>query len=346
MDSELLDNMSALAPDLMHGISKRALVLERIATLAPIGRRALAARLNMPEREVRAISTALKEAGHITLNASGMELTPDGYQLVDTARAISDGVRAIALQEAFLSRLLGVARVVIVKGDADKDRSVLNDVGRAAAMQLRTIIREGTVLTVTGGMTMARVVQRLTPAAPLDILVLPARGGMGRAVETQAGTLAAQIARMLGGHHRLLHVPDQLSDEAREEMLKVPEIGEVVELLKKTEVLLHGVGSASRIAIYRHMDKTALEQLDENGAVAEAFGYYFDIDGKPVGAAGGLGIEPDTLAHVRSMAAVAAGESKACAIIAVMRAYRHELLVTDEGAARQMIAQLTTSNNA
>ena len=40
------------------------------------------------------------------------------------------------------------------------------------------------------------------------------------------------------------------------------------------------------------------------------------------------------------MVAVAAGSSKAEAIIAVLRGHRHELLVTDEGAARQMLALL------
>lgn len=341
METESLEKIGELAPDLMEEFIKRSLVLERIAVLEPIGRRALSGRLNMPEREVRAISGALRDAGHIRLDASGMTLTPQGQALLQTARRISHGVRAIAMQEATLSRLLGVPRVVIVQGDAEKEPQVLEEVGRQAAMHVRTLLRDGAVLTVTGGTTMAQVARAMPQAAPMDVLVLPARGGMGRAVEIQAGTLAAKIACALGGHHRLLHVPDILSASAKEELLKVPEIREVIDMLEHTDVLLHGVGRADTVALYRRMDKEAIVDMLSCGAIAEAFGYYFDINGRIVDAAGGLGLESDTLAHVRAMAAVAAGVGKAEAIIAVLRAYKHELLVTDEGAARRMIALIT-----
>lgn len=341
MEAEPLEKIGELAPDLMEELVKRSLVLERIAALEPIGRRALAGRLNMPEREVRAISGALRDAGHIRLDASGMTLTQQGQALLHTAQRISHGVRAIAMQEATLARLLGVARVVIVQGNAEKETQVLEEVGRQAALHVRTLLRDGAVLTVTGGSTMAQVARSIPQAVPMDVLVLPARGGMGRAVEIQAGTLAARMAAALGGHHRLLHVPDQLSASAREELLKVPEIREVVDMLAHTDVLMHGIGRADKVAMYRRMDKEAILDMLSRGAIAEAFGYYFDIDGRIVDFAGGLGLERETLDRVHSMAAVAAGESKAEAIIAVLRAYRHELLVTDESAARRMIAILT-----
>ena len=42
----------------------------------------------------------------------------------------------------------------------------------------------------------------------MNVMVVPARGGMGGALETQANTLACEIARRLGGHHRMMHLPD------------------------------------------------------------------------------------------------------------------------------------------
>ena len=52
----VLDDMkvlSRIAPDLMADIGRRAQVLSSIESMQPVGRRALAARLNLPEREVR-----------------------------------------------------------------------------------------------------------------------------------------------------------------------------------------------------------------------------------------------------------------------------------------------------
>ena len=76
MQDGFVQLMQTLAPDLAQEMALRALVLERIAAMAPVGRRQLAAKLALPEREVRGDAALLKEEGLIDLNASGMMLTP------------------------------------------------------------------------------------------------------------------------------------------------------------------------------------------------------------------------------------------------------------------------------
>ena len=46
MDTSILNTLAQIAPDLMDEVELRALILERVAALEPIGRRALAARLH------------------------------------------------------------------------------------------------------------------------------------------------------------------------------------------------------------------------------------------------------------------------------------------------------------
>ena len=122
MDTSMLGTLSQIAPDLMEEVELRALVLERVAALAPIGRRALAARLHLSEREVRSAAEALKEAGCLTQSASGMELTAHGESLVEAARVISRGRRSLSALELTLSRKLNVERVCVVQGDADREK--------------------------------------------------------------------------------------------------------------------------------------------------------------------------------------------------------------------------------
>ena len=337
MEQTTLRLMNMLAPDLLDEMAKRAWVLEHIATLQPIGRRALAVRLCMPEREVRAVVHALREAGHIALDAAGMTLAPKAQQVLEGARDISHSLRGLSALENTLSRLLHIGRVIIVPGDADTDTQVMHEVGRAAALRLRALLQPGQVLAVTGGTTMAQVACAL-PAAALDVLVLPARGGMGRAVETQADTLAAEFARKLGGHHRLLHLPDRIDAGAWQEIQKMPEVRETLELLHRTDVLLHGIGRADVMMRNRGLSTDATAHIVESGAVAEAFGCYFDAQGAPVYAVSSVGLDLQALSRVRTVMAVAAGGSKAEAILAVMRRRGHTLLVTDEGAATRMLA--------
>lgn len=132
MDTSILNTLSLIAPDLMEEMELRTLILERVAALEPIGRRALAARLHLAEREVRAAAEALKRAGCLTQSASGMELTPQGQSLVEAARTVSSGRRTLSGIELSLSQMLGVERVCVVHGDADIDSGVMEEVARAA----------------------------------------------------------------------------------------------------------------------------------------------------------------------------------------------------------------------
>ena len=195
MDTSILNTLSLIAPDLMEEMELRALILERVAALEPIGRRALAARLHLAEREVRAAAEALKKAGCLTQSASGMELTPQGQSLVEAARAVSGGRRTLSGIELTLSQMLGVERVCVVRGDADIDSGVMEEVARAAARQIRFLLQGAHVMAVTGGRTVAKTAEAIAVAAPMEITVVPAQGGMGGGVSTQANTVAERFAQ-------------------------------------------------------------------------------------------------------------------------------------------------------
>lgn len=217
MDTSILNTLAQIAPDLMDEVELRALILERVAALEPIGRRALAARLHLAEREVRAAAEALKRAGCLTQSASGMELTQQGQNLVETARAISGGRRTLSGIELTLSQRLNVERVCVVRGDADIDSGVMEEVARAAARQIRFLLQDAHVMAVTGGRTVALTAEAISVAAPMEITVVPAQGGVGGGVSTQANTVAERFAQKLGGYYRFLHLPDGLSGAAADE---------------------------------------------------------------------------------------------------------------------------------
>lgn len=345
MQDDFLPLMRQLAPDLAAEMARRALVLERVAALAPVGRRQLAARLKLPEREIRAAASALKEGGLIRLDASGMTLTTKAMEVLPAARSFSRAMWGLTNLETRLAECLGIAHVHVAAGDCDEDAHVLEEVGRLAARHARGLLQSGNTLAVTGGSTMAQVARNMTSPAPMNVMVVPARGGMGRELETQANTLAAEIASRLGGHHRLIYLPDHLDAAAMQEMLKLPEVREAVELLERADVVMHGIGRADDRVHNQHLPQGLIRRLTVEGAVAEAFGYYFDAGGKCLYAASSLGVDLAKLRPSCQMIAVAAGGRKAQAILAVLRHYRHAMLVTDEGAARAMLRLLAPTED-
>lgn len=344
MEDGFLTLMQRLGPDLAAEMARRALVLERIAALEPVGRRQLAARLNLPEREIRSIAAYLREEGFIHLDAAGMSLTEKAKTLLPSAKEFSRAMRGLASMEAQLATMLHIGRVCLVAGDYDEDARVLQDIGRVAAQRVRILLKSGSTLAVTGGSTMAEVARELQTPVPMDVMVVPARGGLGRAVETQANTLAAEIAHRLGGHHRLIHLPDHLDASAMQEMRKLPDVQEALGLLQHADVILHGIGRADDMARSRQMPLSMCKELLAKGAVGEALGYYFSTAGECIYAASSVGVDLARLSPNCQMVAVAAGRRKGQAILAVLRGCKHAVLVTDEGAAQEMLRLMEKDN--
>lgn len=338
MQEDYFTLMQRLAPDVAQEIELRALVLERIGALQPVGRRLLAARLNLPEREVRTVASLLKKHGLIALDAAGMCLTPEADAILPMARRFSRELKGLTTLETALSERLEVDKVCVVAGDADCDPHVLSEVGRSAGLRLRGFLQTGATLAVTGGSTIREVAFAVPQGTPMNVMVVPARGGMGGALETQANTVACEIARRLGGHHRMMHLPDYLDGQALAEMRKLTEIDETLALLERADVVLHGIGRADDMAQRRQVPGPVGAEVLRKGAVAEAYGGYFDRRGRLVYSASTVAHDLGALKPQCAMIAVAAGAKKAEAIAAVMKNRRHAMLVTDEGAAKAILA--------
>ncbi|MBQ2701191.1 MAG: hypothetical protein IJF65_08575 [Clostridia bacterium] len=338
MAEDLFGLMQSLAPDLVEELSRRALVLERISALQPIGRRQLAAKLNLPEREVRAAASILREAGYISLDAAGMWVTEKATEILDSARAFSRFMAGLTEVEARLSAESNVPRVYVVPGDAEMQEQVVAELGRVTAAKIRGLLQTGNTLAVTGGSIVAQVAKQMPAGTPLNVMVVPARGGMGRSVEIQANTLAAEMAAKLGGHHRLMHIPDQMDPETLTQMLKVPEVKETMELIQRADVILHEISRGDDPEVTRHLPTSILRQLSAQKAVAESFGRFYDEAGNCLYSASSIGVDLSILQPRCQMIAVAAGKRKALAAITVLEQYPHAVLVADEGAAREMLS--------
>jgi central glycolytic genes regulator len=181
---------------------------------------------------------------------------------------------------------------------------------------------------------MANVADAVNFSQP-TVTVVPARGGLGEHVENQANTIAATMANKLGGKYRMLHVPDGVSEEMMGTMLvDNNNIISVTDMIKQANVLIHGIGQASKMAVRRGCDKEFVERLVNSGAVGEALGHYCTITGKNIYITSSVGLQLDNLADIGLVIAVAGGRQKAEAIIAVTSAGRQDVLVTDESAAR------------
>ncbi|MCY0895016.1 MAG: DNA-binding transcriptional regulator [Alicyclobacillaceae bacterium] len=327
-----------LVPELSEELRWRTRILERIYALGPIGRRALALEMGTTERILRANLDFLREQGLLVASAAGVSLSEDGERALEMVGEFASKLDGRAEQAETVSRLLRIPTVIVVEGDSDEVGFAKDNLGYRAAEFLKRALTPLDILAVTGGTTMASVARRMSVAAPaVTIKVVPARGGLGETVEIQANSIASKLAEKLGGHSVMLHVPDRLGEEALDQLLADPYVEQRLQEIRQATVVLHGIGSALEMAERRQASQSELKLLEENCAVAEAFGYYFNASGDVVYAMPTVGLRLTDLPQLRIVMAVAGGGRKADAVAAAAKAYRIDVLVTDEGAAKRMI---------
>lgn len=346
-DSHVISLQRRIAPELTGVIVLRYYILRSVGQSQPVGRRALASSLGRTEREIRREERQLRRAGLISVSAHGIRLTPDGEDILrDLSQYVAQLSGAASLEAQLMNRF-GLARAIVVPGDSDADASAKKEMARAGARLLAEVLRDGDVVAVTGGTTMAEMAAAAPasgPRAARNITVVPARGGLGEDVEKQADTVAAALAKQLGGSYRLLNLPDDLRHDLVAGIVAEPRIRQLLHTITQARVVAHGVGTALEMARRRNFSETEIERVLSLGAVGEAFGYYFNQAGEVVYTTSSLGLRLAELAAVENVISVAGGASKAEALAAVLRNGFSHIVVTDEGAARRAL-QLTSNGN-
>jgi central glycolytic genes regulator len=335
---EILKLQQKIVPELIELLEKRYNILRTIYYNQPIGRRILANSLELGERIVRTEISFLKNSDLIQITSSGMSVTSEGEEIIDKLQNFIHEIKGLSEIENEVKNRLKLKNVIVVPGDMDEDWTVIKELGRAAANYIKSIVKDNDTIALTGGTTIKEVIDNMPKVSNLkNVLVLPARGGIGKNVETQANTLAASFANKIGGNYKLLHVPDNLSDKALDTILNERDINDIIQFIKHASILIYGVGRADEMARRRGISSDTIDELAKLGAVGEAFGCYFDRSGKEVYSTPTIGIKAVDIKNIKNPVAIAGGKSKAEAIIAMEMNHDSGTLITDEGSAREIL---------
>ncbi|MBU3191073.1 sugar-binding transcriptional regulator [Clostridium bowmanii] len=334
----ILKLQQKIVPELIELLQKRYDILRIIYYNGPIGRRILANDMCISERIVRNEINFLKSQNLIEVNASGMFITNDGEEIVNRLKEYIHEIKGLSKIEKSIEKHLKLQQVIVVPGDVDIDKSVLKELGKIAASYAMDIIKDNSIIALTGGSTVKEVVEGFPRSKKYNnILILPARGGMARNVDIQANTLVSRLAEKIGGDYELLHAPDNLSDVALETILNEKEIKNIIDKIRRAEVLIYGIGIASDMAKKRGLTDDEIKNLQSLGAVGETFGHYYNESGKIVHSTPTIGVKNEDVINIKTLIAVAAGKNKARAIIATEINRSSTVLIIDEAAAKEIV---------
>ena len=338
---EILELQKKIVPELVNTLEKRYNVLRTICHNQPIGRRILAEMLNVGERTVRTEIGFLKDQGLIEINASGMTVTSEGIELIYKLNDFIHEIKGLSEVEKKIETLLNLKKVIVVPGDIEENPLVLKDLGKACANYVRDVLEDNSIIALTGGSTLKEVVEAFPKITNLSkIQVVPARGGMGKKVETQANTLAATLAQKLNGTYKMLHISENLSLDILDTLLKEEAVKAVIDTIHKADILIYGIGNAVQMAKKRGVPQAEIDNLINKGAVGEAFGCYFNKDSEIISETTAVGIKINEARKIKTHIAVAGGHNKIESIISTEFNDINGVLVTDEATAHGILERL------
>ncbi|MCB5935039.1 sugar-binding transcriptional regulator [Caldibacillus thermoamylovorans] len=335
----IINVQKRLIPDLVEIMQKRYRILRYIEIMQPVGRRSLSQSLQITERVLRSETDFLKDQDLITISMSGMRLTEEGKIILDQLEPIMKEFSSAPELEKQLAAALNLQSCNVVSGNADESDWVKSELGRACVSRLKEVIKEGQVISVTGGSTMNAVAEAFTEKLNKEnLLFVPARGGIGADIKDQANTICQKMANKAGGNYTVLYSPDQVTKELYETFIQESSIREVLMKIKSADIVIHGIGDAMTMARRRMTSEEDMQKLVQEKAVAEAFGYYFDENGRIVHKVQTVGLQLEDLKNIPHIFAVAGGASKAKAIKAYMKiAPKNTVLITDEAVTNEIL---------
>lgn len=334
---ELIQLQKKIAPEIIDITEKRYSILRTIEFNQPIGRRALAAMLDKSERWVRSELDIMKEQGLIDIQAAGMTVTVEGRDILNKFRSFVSELRGITTLADEIKEALGVRDVLIVPGDTEADWETLKDIAKSAFDYMEKYIKDDYIIAVSGGYSVLAVADNSHKLNVKNLVVVPARGGIKADLERQANIVAAKMANNIGCSYHLLHLPDNISENMLNNMMPDPDIGKVIEYIRKADIFIFGLSSLESISKKRNFTAKEMEELQNLNVKAEAFGCYFDENGEIVHKTGSIGIRPEDLKNIELAMCVGGGVSKAEPIILVNKGRNNQVIVTDEAAAHEIL---------
>lgn len=277
----------------------------------------IARRLKLTRQKVNAVIGSLKEDGIVTVSIRGCE---------------QDYVE----WEHCLEERFGLTRAIIVPDYGDPHLGFLK-VANAAAQYLERTLEPGDVIGVSWGRTLAATIREMRFERKADCRVVQLVGAQSLdGFSAKSDDIVRALSDKLDAPTYMLYAPVTVSKaQTKQLLLEEKSIRRSYEMMERCNVGIFGIGELSEDSLmYRKefFSPEDIERLHEDGFCA-------DIGMNPVRADGSmdncflqerlLNASPDCIRRMENTIAIAAGEGKAEAVLAVLKSGVLQTLIID-----------------
>jgi DNA-binding transcriptional regulator LsrR (DeoR family) len=243
-----------------------------------------------------------------------------------------------------LAARYGLRDALVVRPIDGPDEFRRAQLGRACAELLTQTLEANDVLGISWGRTLHSMVGHLTKLPGCTVVQIV---GSVPTLELDVNSmeLVRRVGDCAGGPVYPLPVPLLVeSPEMAAALRGDPHIHKTIAMFDRLTKAVVGIGAwtASGSTVRAALPEELAADLDAAGAVADICSTVLDSNGCQVRADGFpsrvIAISPDQLRAVPDVVAIAGGAAKATAILAALRSGLIHRLITDEEAARQLLA--------
>lgn len=238
----------------------------------------------------------------------------------------------------------------IFVGYVEDNLRYLSRLGSVASKVIQPYLKSGLVLGTAWGTALGSTINSLEVEHPMAIKVVQLVGALrGRNLEIDGHGVVGHLAYKVGGEAHYLNVPYIVdSEETVEALMKVTGVRETMQLMKKCDVGLFGVGSTeldySTFYSAGYLIGDEIKGLAKSGAVGNVCGLFFDRNGQPTARdfqSRSFTIKKRDLLNIPVRIGIAGGLGKVKAILGALRGNYINVLVTDD----QTAAEILTLDN-
>lgn len=161
----------------------------------------------------------------------------------------------------------------------------------------------------------------------------------------QGNSTASRLAETCGGKAELFYAPTLVSSpQLKDQLIQEHSIQKSLERARSCDIVLQSVGPADESAIlyvHGYLSRQELEELQAAGAVGDALGCYFDIQGRILPSSTEqrmIGIHLSELVHFPWSVLIAGGPGKVPAIQGALAGKFFNVLITNSSTAQELLA--------
>jgi DNA-binding transcriptional regulator LsrR (DeoR family) len=273
-----------------------------------------------------------------------IRLLEEARQRGEVKISIEDRLPDLTELSIRLERALNLDEAIVVPAP-EASGAVSRAVGLALGRLLSEAITDGMTIGVGWGRTLSAALESFSPPRRSGVKVMSLMGGAVEAQATNPFEFAWRLASALQAECFLFPAPLVVdSAEIRDRLLadrSIARLSHLAASLDLAVVSAGGLAESSGSLVRQLITEAEAADLLERGCVADIMCNFIDAQGQPLDHplnARVMSVGVETLRAARHKVLASGGRERAAAILAVIRSIGVNTLVTDEQAARAILA--------